>query len=475
MKIKSVKHNYIVKSLSLAASVIVPLITYPYVSRVIGPSGIGKVEFANSVVYYFQIIAQLGIPMYGIRACAKVRDDKEKLSRTAQEIIIINLVTFAVSFALLFLSINLVPQLRVEKKLLYVVSLSILFNTISVDWLYSALEQYDFLAISSVAMRLAMIPLMFLLIKSEEDYVKYGLLTVLNAAGYGVINFISLRRFIILKPLGNYSFSKHLRPIGTFMAMSIATTIYTRMDTVMIGFINGTTENGFYDAAVKVKTILVSFITTLGSVMLPRVSFYLEKGEREKFYDMSSKALDFVVLVSIPCTVFFIMFASQTVMFLSGEQFANSVLPMQLIMPSIIFIGITGITGIQMMIPLGKEKSVLYSEIVGAVVNLVINSLLIPKMGAAGAAIGTVAAEFAVLVCQFITLKDVVFMLIKKIGWVKIAFANLIAVFLSLWCSNLVLGAVLFFAGYAVSLVLMREKMALEACEALRKQIHRKI
>lgn len=380
------------KSLSAVMNIAAPLIVYPYVCRVIKPEGVGAVNFAQNVIIYFQMIAMLGIPTYGIRAIAKVRDDPEQLRETFWEIFTINLICYAVSLALLGLTADLFS----DKKLLLVMSSYMFFTVIGIEWYYSGLERYDFMAFWSLVFKLLMIAGVYLLVKTEADYIKYGFLYALGSVGAGIVYFLNLD----VKRPEKLSLKKHWKPIAVFFAMSVATTIYTSMDSVMLGFISGETENGYYDAAVKVKMALVALITSLGTVLLPRSSNLVEKGDTETFRMLTKKALRYVLLFSIPCCILFIFIARPVVMILSGPLFEKSVLPMKIIMPTIVLIGITNITGLQVMVPLGREKYVLYSEIAGAVVNLIVNALLIPPLGAAGAAIGTVAAETAVLIVQ---------------------------------------------------------------------------
>ena len=158
-------------------------------------------------------------------------------------------------------------------------------------------------------------------------------------------------------------FRSHLKAVMVFFLMSVATTIYTNLDTVMLGFMKDDIEVGYYTAAVKVKTILVSFVTALSTVLLPRVSYYVEHSLQEEFIKVSRKALNFVVVAAVPVTIYFILYAQEAILLLSGKDFDNAVLPMQIIMPTVLFIGITNVLGIQILVPLGKEKLVFYSEI----------------------------------------------------------------------------------------------------------------
>ena len=440
-KIQSVKFNFIMNSILTMSAMIFPLVTYPYVTGILGPQGIGTVSFANSVVTYFSMFAQLGIPTYGIRACAKVRDNREELSRVTQEILFINLVTCVVSYVLFFASLQAIPQLREEKGLYLVMGTMILFNSIGAEWLYKGLEQYRYITLRSVLFKFIALVGMFLLIHEEGDYVIYGGITIFASVGSNLLNLINLKWLVDVRPVGGYNFRRHLRPIFVFFAMSIATTVYTNMDNVMLGFLRGTTENGYYDAAVKIKNILVSVVASLGTVLLPRVSYYVEQGEKEAFAQATRKALRFVFLLAMPLCLYFILFARPSIYLLSGKAFEASILPMQLIMP-----------------------------IVGAVVNVVVNSLLIPQMGAAGAAIGTVLAELAVLVVQIVALGREILPALAVLPYLKTGVALAAAVASVWWLLGsslhpfvvLAASAVLFFAAYGVLLLLMGERMVRE-------------
>lgn len=469
-------------SILTASAMIFPLVTYPYVSRILQPEGIGTVSFANSVITYFSMFAQLGIPTYGIRACAKVRDDKEKLTRTVQEIMIINLLMCALVYVCFGISIAVIPQFRQEKTLYLLMGSLILFNTIGVEWLYKGLEQYSYITVRSIVFKFIALAAMFLLVHEKEDYILYGGITIFAVAGSNILNFINLRKHICLRPVGKYSLARHMKPIAVFFAMSVAMTVYTNMDTVMLGFIKGTTENGYYDAAVKIKNILVSFVASLGTVLLPRVSYYIETGEHDEFARITKKALNFIYLLATPLCLYFIFFARPAIYLLSGEMFANAVLPMQIIMLTLIFIGLTNIIGLQMLVPMGREHQVLYSEIAGAVINICVNAVLIPRIGAAGAAIGTVVAEVVVFIVQVICLRDTVIPALKKIPYLKNAAALLAGSVCSLWIGQLQLGnfltllfsALLFFSVYGISLLLMKETTILEIFEQVLEKIKRK-
>ena len=469
-KEKSLTVNFIMNIILSMSAFIFPLITFPYVSRVLLPIGTGKVSFANSIIAYFALFAQLGIPTYGIRACAIVRDDKEKLTKTVQELLIINTIISVLVYIVFIIALFTVPKMRSDSTLFLITSTTIFFNVIGVEWLYKALEQYSYITIRSIIFKFIGLILMFILVKNSSDYVWYGFITIFAASASNIFNFINLHKYVSLKPVGNYNFKVHLKAVTIFFAMSCATTIYTNLDSVMIGFIKGATENGYYNAAVRIKSILVSIVTSLGAVLLPRASYYLENNYIDEFKKISKKAINFVILISIPMMIYFIMFAKESILFLAGDSYAKSIAPMQIIMPTLLFIGLSNIMGIQMLVPLGKEKYVLYSEIAGALIDLVLNALLIPRYGAAGAAVGTLVAEAVVWIVQFKYLKNDIIPIFKTIRYPLILLAAVISAAVAGFTKILdwhpffilVVSAILYFGIYFLVLIIGKESLILE-------------
>lgn len=477
-KQKSLKMNFIMNAILTMSSFLFPLITFPYISRILHPVGVGKVYFANSLINYFGMFAQLGIPTYGIRACAKVRDNKEELTRTAHELLMINLAMNVITYLGFGLSLFFVPRLKDDRILYIIVSSAIILTSVGMEWLYKALEQYTYITIRSIAFKFVALVAMFLLVHKESDYVIYGAISILAASASNIFNLINAHKYIGMKPVGNYRMKRHLKPVFVFFAMSCATTIYTNLDTVMLGFMTSDTHVGYYNAAVKVKVILVSVVTSLGAVLLPRASYYIENGIMEEFKRISRKAIQFVFLAATPLMVYFSLYALESIYFLSGKEFEGAIVPMQLIMPTLLFIGLSNILGIQILVPMGKEKIVLYSEIAGAVTDFSLNWMLIPKFHASGAALGTVAAEFVVLLVQFIYLQKEVGSSFTSISYVKIIAAILCGSVCCLFIKQTDLGiffklfvsATVFFCMYGGVLLIAKESLVVEIISGLRKK-----
>jgi O-antigen/teichoic acid export membrane protein len=481
-KEKSVKFNLIMNMILTTSAFIFPLITYPYITRVLQPEGIGRISFANSVVNYFSMFAMLGIPTYGIRACAQVRDDRDALSRTAQEIWLINMATTILAYIALTVSLAVVPRLHGERTLMMVCSASLFLNLIAMEWVFKALECYSYITMRSLAFKVLAMLLMFLLVHRPEDYIRYAGITVIANTGYGVLNVLYLRRHISFCRFEHYEIRKHLKPIAIFFAMSVAITIYSNLDITMLGFIRDDAEVGYYDVAIKIKVILVNIVTSLGTVLLPRTSYYVEQKRMKEFWAVSAKAMEFVVMLSIPLIVGFHIMAEPSIRLLSGTAYAASVTPMRVIMPTLLLIGVSNVLGVQMLVPLGKESWVLYSEIAGAVVDVILNAVFIPQFGAAGAAFGTVMAELTVTGVQIFALKDGAWTVLRQVQLGRLLIATAVAagelLAFQFLCSGkipLFLQLIVAFGGYFVIyfllLIIMKERVIVEVIGTIREKI----
>ncbi len=466
----SVKKNYILQSILTIANVLIPLITYPYITRVLLPAGTGKVAFANSVVAYFIMFAQLGIPTYAVKECASVRENEQELSTKVKELMIICLCTSIFSCLCLLACVFFIQKLYEEKWLYLILSCSILLQSIGIEWFFSSIEQYSYITKRSLLFKLISMIAIFVLIHREKDYILYAGISVFSTSASYILNFFYSKKFIKLKKTQKLNCKKHFKGILMFFAMTCASTIYLNLDSVMLGFIVGDAEVGLYSTAVKIRTLLLTLITSLGTVVLPRASYYIAQDKMNEFWELIKKSAVFVFFMSIPLTVYFIIFAKPSILLLAGSDFYDSILPMQIIMPTLFLVGISNLTGIQILIPLGKGKIVLISEIVGAVIDFVLNLFLIKRYGAIGAAFTTLLAELFVLIVQLIALRKElkkIFFSIKIIKYlIAIGMAFLGSYWIQFFITNnfvlLVLTALSFFIVYYVVLLVVKESMAVQ-------------
>lgn len=410
LKKDSLPLNFILNSLVAFFSMLFPILSFPYASRILHPEYVGRVSFAESIVAYFLLFSQMGMPTYGTREIAKVRSDRNKLIKLTSQLFLINFSMAICSYLVLILASFLVPRLHEDQWLYLVMGLALFMNAMGMEWLYKGLEEYGVLAKRSFGLKILSLLSIFLLIHKQEDYLVYGFLYMLAAYGAGILNFRAaycdlLRghlHFDKVKSDIKEAFHRHLSHIAIFFAMTCATTIYTHLDTVMVGAMSGNTELGYYNAAVKIKTLLVAITTSLGIVLVPRITNCIMERKADALRRYIRITFLFTASFSLLSLGFFECFATQSILLLSGQEFMPAVPAMKVIMLTVPLIGFSSLTGLEILVPFHKEKIVLYSEVFGAVIDFVINLWLIPIYGSVGAAVGTVIAELGVLAFQTI-------------------------------------------------------------------------
>lgn len=486
-KQKSIKVNFIMNAILTMSSFVFPLVTFPYVSRILLPEGMGKVAMGTAVVAYFALLARLGIPMYGIRACAEVRDDKVQLSKVVHELFLINLGMTGISYLLFFATVFIVPAFQAEYVLYLIIGSTLLFETIGVEWLYKGLEEYKYITYRSIFFKIVALVATFLFVRSQEDYIKYGAITILAASASNLLNFYNLRKYITFQVLPKYDFKPHIKPILIFFATTCAIVIYTQLNTVMLGLMKTNADVGLYDSAMKIKNILVSIVTALGAVLLPRASYYVKQGLFEEFSRITAKAIHFVCILALPLVAYFILFATNGIHFLSGERFDGAILPMQIILPTVFLIGLTNVIGIQVLVPLGKEKEVFYSVAGGGIVDLIACFFLIPEFSVVGAAASNLLAELTVFVVQFCYVSQYkekvdIRAALLYVEYRKIFISSVIALILVnqckylLWNNFLVLlvSGTFFFILYGIGLYFFRENFFIELCDPIKQHFNKR-
>ncbi len=478
--VHSVKYNFIMNFILTATNFIFPLITFPYVSRVLQAAGNGRVSFASSAANYFMMVASLGIPTYGIRACARVRDNKNELSKTVQELFIINFIMTCLVTITYVVCVFSVPKFAQDKVLFFINGLNIVLNMFGMNWVYQALEQYDYITVRSIVFKVVSIILMFAFVHDQNDYVIYGAITVFAAVGSYVLNFIRLQKIIDFKLTGNYDFKQHMKPIFILFSQSLAVSIYTNLDTVMLGFMKTDVDVGYYHAAVRIKGLLLSLVTSLGNVLLPRMSYFVKQSRMNEFKKYMVKALNFELLMSISLALYFVLFAKESIRFLAGSGYDGAILAMQIITVAVVPNGLTGVLGVQVLTSLEKEKYVLLSVVVAAFVDFLLNLVFIPKYGAAGASLATAIAELLVLGIQIYYTKELLVEARREFRIHYYIILSMIAGCLSLLTlklniySNfitLVISAIVFFGSYCVGLLIIKEPVLVDTFNEMKNKL----
>jgi len=400
----SIKKNYFYNVLLTSTNIIAPLIIYPYVLRILGPAGIGKVNFAMSIMGYFLMIAQFGIPLYGIKEIAKVRDNKEKLSKVFSELFLINTITFILSFVFYLILVITIPKFRGDFVLYFVVGTNLIFNLFTIDWFYSGLEEYKYITLRSVCIRILYIILIYFVIKSENDYTKYAMLGVLSLALSNFVNILFLFKRVkfILKGL---EFKKYLKPIFWIFLSAVIGSFYNKMDVVLLGFLTDEKYVGFYTTNRRITSLILSFVSALGTVLIPRLSYYINNNMKKEYKEIAEKSINFIYFLSVPTIIILILLAKEIILFFGGEKFLPATLSLQLISFQILITSIATFFGFQVILANNDEKSMMLANISGAIVNVTINILFIKKFLHNAPSIAIVISETAVVITQILLAK----------------------------------------------------------------------
>ena len=401
---KSVKANYLFNLINSASQLLFPLITFPYASRIMMADGIGQVNFFQSIISYISLFTCLGIPMYAIREVAKVRDNPEKMTRITVEILLLHAFLTLLGYMAVAVICLTVTKVQTDIPLFLLLSATIFFTAIGCEWFYQGIEDFKYVAIRGLLVKLLSVVLLFLFVKTKEDILWYGAYTVLGVLGGNIFNFIRLRKYLhrdvidfrALHPL------RHLKPALHVFALNVVISIYLQLNNVLLGFMKDAEAVGYFTAATKIMMITMSISSSLGAVIMPRTSNLIAEGRMDEFRILIQESYDFVLALAMPLTVGLIFTSPSIILLLSGEGFAPAVLTSQIVASNILMVGLSGVMGIQVLYPLGKINIVILCTLIGAAVNVFFNVLLIPRYGHNGTAVAYMLAEVAVTVSMFL-------------------------------------------------------------------------
>lgn len=401
---KSITKNYIYNVLYQLLTILTPLITTPYVSRILGADGIGQYELTQATVQYFILIGTIGLNMYGQREIAYVQDDVQKRSNLFWELTLLRIATMSVSIAVYF---AFVPFSGKYKWLYYIQFLDLLANLIDVAWFFQGLEEFRLTVVRNVIIRIVGILCIFLWVRKESDVPLFTLAHSLPLLLANLSLWSYLKKYIKKPVRETIVVWRHLRPALLLFVPQIAAQVYLVLDKTMIHLLtNLESEVGLYSNAQKIIRLLLTIVTSLCTVMLPRMSFAYAQKEFDKMREYMHNSFSFAYFVAIPMMFGIMGVAKNFVPVFFGEGWDGVVLLMQVLSFIIVWIAFSNIVGFQFLLPTQKQTQYTISITAGAVTNFVLNLCLIPKFQSLGAAIATVIAELMVTVVQFYFIRE---------------------------------------------------------------------
>lgn len=382
----SVLKNFTYNSILTISSYLVSFIIFPYISRILGVSNIGIVGFVDNTINYFVIFATLGINTVGIRSIAACGNDKEKRSHVFSVLFLWSII-FTVTVCIIYIiAVTTIPKLSVHKELFYIGLAKLFFTPFLIEWFYIGIENFKYITIRSMIIKILYALSIFIFVKQVDDCAVYFFLTSLVIVINSLINIYYSKNFISLR-LTNLKLSYYSRQIFSLGIYQILISMYTIFNVVYLGFVSNNKEIGYYYTALKLFIIIIGFYTAFTSVMLPRMSSLLAEDNKDAFNQMINKSFDALLTFSIPILIGGTILAPQIIMILSGKGYEGAILPMQIMMPLLLVVGIAQINSNQVLLPMRKDKVLLIITPLVACVGLSLNFLLVSKFAAVGTAV----------------------------------------------------------------------------------------
>ncbi len=399
----SIKKNFLYNIAYQILILIIPLITAPYLSRVIGAEGIGIYSYTYSIMQYFMLFRMLGINNYGNRCIAKVRDNKKELSKTFLSIYALQLITSIISIVIYSIYIQFTNEYKMYAMIQLIYLISICFD---INWLFFGLEEFKLTVTRNTIIKIISTISIFILVKNRNDLYKYIFILAVTSLISQSILWIFLKKYITLVRITWNDIKKHIKPNLILFIPIIAVSLYNIMDKIMLGSMTNAKEVGLYENAEKIINLPTCIITALGTIMLPRISNLVAKGEKEKIKAYISKSLEFMMFLSIPMCLGIIAITDNFTPIFFGNDFSGIEILIKYLSLIIIFKSWANVIRTQYLVPEEEDKQYIISVFIGAIINIILNSILIPKYNSLGAVIGTIFAELVVMFYQTYVVKD---------------------------------------------------------------------
>lgn len=377
--------------------ILVPLLVYPYVARTLGSERLGAIDFSRSLMNYFVLLSSFGISAYGIREVSKIREQKECANQLISELVSINIIFSMLAYLLFGMLVYFCTPLDDYKNLLFIQCFTILFNTISIDWINSVYEDYLFITVRTIVIQLIYMVCVFAFVRSQDDYLTYVLITVGQTAAVSILNAIHCRKYFhFTKPIKGF-FCCRIRPLSFFFANKLAISVYVGIDVSMLGFFTNNCVVGIYSAAIKIYAILKDLMAAIYEVCIPRLAYETGKADGKGFCALLEQMLEITTLLLIPmiCGVFTL--SDEIIYLLFGEEYDAASGLLRILCFAIFFAIYGGIITSAYCIPMKLEKINLKATIYSAVLNVILNMIAIPRFSYYGAAVTTVISEAFVL------------------------------------------------------------------------------
>ena len=395
----SIKKNFAYNTFYQILAILIPLITTPYLTRTLGATGIGEYSYAYSIAYYFVMIMQLGLNNYGNREIAKNRDDIGKRSITFWSIYIMQFICslFSISIYCIYIIIYTRSKIMLITMIPYIIS-----GALDINWFFFGMEEFKITVLRNTIIKIFTTISIFLFVKDSSDITIYAYIMTMGMLFTQIVMWPFLKGHINYVRISRQDVLKHVKPNLILFIPVVAISLYKMMDKIMLGTLANKAEVGYYDSSEKIIQIPMALITSLGTVMLPRMSNLFANANDDIAEKMFSKSINLALFLSTSIGFGIMAIGKTFVPLFYGNGFMKCITLFNILLPSCIFLSFANVIRTQYLIPNEKDREFIMSVIMGAAINLIINTLLIPKFGSIGAAIGTLIAEATVCIVQVV-------------------------------------------------------------------------
>ena len=394
----SVKSNYILNTANQLINMAVQIVAVPYVTRILGADNIGIYAYTYSVASYFVMFIVLGLNNYGNREIAKEKNDKEELNKTFTSIYLMQLICGIVMVMLYIAFVSLFTSSY--KSIFWLQLIYVISGVVDINWALFGLEEFKFTSIRNSIISLLNFVCIILFVKNEESLMLYTLIMGFGVLANQLIGWQYIRKVIRITRVKPGDILKHIKPNLILFVPIIAVSLYKIMDKIMLGFISSMNHVGYYESSEKIIRIPTVLISSLGTVMLPRMSMLYSANEAKKSRDYMRKSIDLSMILSSSLSFGIMAVSREFVPLYYGKGFEECVYIYLALLPSCVFLAFSNVIRTQYLIPKGRDKIFIKGVFTGAIVNLVLNCLLIPRLNSLGAGIATLVAEFSVCASQ---------------------------------------------------------------------------
>lgn len=477
MSKKNVAKNYMFNLGYQILAMLIPLITTPYLSRVLGAENIGIYSYTLSITTYFILFGSLGVALYGQREIAYVQDNIKKRSKTFFEIFIMKCITLSISLFLFYLSFCSHGQYNVYYQILI---LEIIANAIDISWYFQGLEEFKKTVIRNALVKLTSVICIFLFIKSSNDLNLYFIIYVLSTFLGNLSLWMYMPKYVEIPKFKELDIKRHIKPTLMLFIPQVATQIYTVLDKTMIGtIVMDKSEVGYYEQAQKIVKLLMTLATSLGTVMMPRIASTYAKGDNKKVSEYMNKSFAFIMMLAMPLMFGIISTAYSFVPIFYGPGYEKVAPLLCVISPIIVLIGLSNVTGTQYLLPTKQQNKYTMSVVIGACVNFILNLILIRNYASIGASIATIIAELSVTATQFILIRkhikftDVIKMTYKYFiaSIIMFAISMVVGHFITNNLLSILVQVIVSVISYFVVLIILKDKMIFEGIEIFKRKL----